>query len=414
MYLILLAGVLLAAPVPHTAPSGDLNGDGMVDVLDLQCEVLLFHAVEGAGKPGADLCADDAWCVANQGPDHVCRVGFDGFKLCLPGCLHEEVTLGESPLVQCTDPDSETDECLGLSQKLNADMNCDGVMGNEDFTFLVAVVSLKDNWPGGPDADTDGRLNGCDDDSDGDTLGDEQEGEVDSDQDGTPDYLDLDSDADGVPDEEDCQPTDPQVGAAAPEVCDKLDNDCNGQVDDGFGELLCGQGICTHPVSLCLDGQPEVCNPFLGAQAEVCDNKDNDCDGFKDEEGALGCTWYHADADSDGWGDDLDKKCLCAADSVYKVLTGGDCYDDNWLAKPYQQGWYKTHRGDGSFDYNCDGSQTPFWPDVSGCSYSCPMVSIGWLYFIPPCGSKAALCTNCTEFMGICQYYTSAITMECH
>ena len=76
------------------------------------------------------------------------------------------------------------------------------------------------------------------------------------------------------------------------EVCDGLDNDCDGDVDDGLGSVQCGVGPCDHNEPACTDGQPTVCNPFEGAQAEVCDNVDNDCDGEEDEGAA--CETCHA------------------------------------------------------------------------------------------------------------------------
>ena len=79
-----------------------------------------------------------------------------------------------------------------------------------------------------------------------------------------------------------CTPT-------GPEVCDGIDNDCNGQIDDGLGSTTCGLGVCQHTVQNCVAGVPQTCDPFAGASAEVCDNLDNDCDGTVDDLGSTTC-----------------------------------------------------------------------------------------------------------------------------
>ncbi|MBI5502876.1 MAG: putative metal-binding motif-containing protein [Deltaproteobacteria bacterium] len=45
---------------------------------------------------------------------------------------------------------------------------------------------------------------------------------------------------------------------AAPEVCDRLDNDCDGVTDD-LGETTCGDGACEVTVPNCVDGVPQTC-----------------------------------------------------------------------------------------------------------------------------------------------------------
>ena len=74
----------------------------------------------------------------------------------------------------------------------------------------------------------------------------------------------------------------PMQGASL-EVCDSLDNDCNGVVDDGLGTSTCGLGVCLHTVPNCLSGSPNPCDPMQGSSAEVCNNLDDDCDGFVDD-----------------------------------------------------------------------------------------------------------------------------------
>ena len=93
----------------------------------------------------------------------------------------------------------------------------------------------------------------------------------------------------------------PGCHSSAPEVCDEIDNDCNGIVDDGDEDVLFpwypdddedGHGDAENPVYACsrrrTTGSPSDCDDtdpttHLGI-AEICDGANNDCDGTIDED----------------------------------------------------------------------------------------------------------------------------------
>ncbi len=71
------------------------------------------------------------------------------------------------------------------------------------------------------------------------------------------------------------------------EVCNGIDDDCDGVVDDGNpgGGASCttGQlGVCGNGIKNCVNGVVE-CTPNQAASTEVCNGKDDDCDGSVDE-----------------------------------------------------------------------------------------------------------------------------------
>ncbi len=117
------------------------------------------------------------------------------------------------------------------------------------------------------------------------------------------------------------------VEAAGP-GCPDLDN-------DGYTDWTCGGLDCD-------DSDPTV---YPGA-TEVCDGKDNNCDGYVDEGVS---TAYYLDDDGDGYGVDGSDILSCEPVSGYSAL-GGDCDDNDPNIHP---GAAEVLDG---VDNNCDGT----------------------------------------------------------
>ena len=155
----------------------------------------------------------------------------------------------------------------------------------------------------------------------------------------------LDADGDGWPDSDDCNAADSTVSPGAAEVCDGVDNNCDGEVDEGVRTTLYadtdgdGFGHPDTPTEGCegtpgFSTSPTDCDDadaaiYPGA-TEVCDEVDNDCDGETDEE--VSTDWY-ADSDSDGFGDPDTRTRACDAPDGY-IADNSDCNDDAEEAHP--------------------------------------------------------------------------------
>jgi len=257
----------------------------------------------------------------------------------------------------------------------------------------------------------DETCNGVDDDCDGETDEDDAVN-------ATTFYTDADGDGFGLPDEStvacdmpsgtsarpgDCDDDDDAIHPDAVEVCDGVDNDCDGIIDaddavdagtwyldddgDGYGRSDASTISCTAPPGFseldgdCDDIAPEV---YPGA-TEYCDGVDNDCDDSVDEAGAVDeLTWY-LDNDGDGWGNAASVTFACTQPSGY-AADSGDCNDADATIHPgadeYCDGvdndcdgtadepdavdaptWYLDSDGDG---YGDDGSATTFCTVTAG------------------------------------------------
>ncbi len=347
----------------------DEDGDGWGDADDSQC----LCAPQGkytAIKPGD---CDDAAASTHPFALEQCGGGVDD------------------------DCDGETDEAGGLGCVLHfRDQDGDGFGVLQDFQCLCAPSGVYATTQPGDCDDGDGAIhpgggevcNGVDDDCDGSV---DEPGAS-----GCTDYLrDSDRDGFGVAGETEClcagvAPFDATVGGdcndsdagAFPgglEVCDGIDNDCNGAADDpgtsgchtfyrdddgdtwgvaGDAQCLCapkGAYVATSAGD-CDDGDAGA-NP---AALEVCNGLDDDCDGSTDEAGSIGCAYYMKDGDGDGYGVLGDVQCLCEPGGAYTATVPGDCDDGSAQAHP---GGVEACGGG---DDDCDGVVDE--PDALGCT----------------------------------------------
>ncbi len=161
-----------------------------------------------------------------------------------------------------------------------------------------------------------------------------------------------DADGDGHSSASDCDDTDPAVHPEADELCNEIDDDCDGAVDeaavdatewypdtdeDGYGWDGVVRTDCEQPpgyaaVAGDCDNTDDTIHPDA---VEVCDGADNDCDErIDDDDGDLvvDVAWY-ADADGDGRGDPDTTVASCAPPTGF-VADDTDCDDTDGAISP--------------------------------------------------------------------------------
>ncbi|MCK6521177.1 hypothetical protein L6R49_07020 [Myxococcota bacterium] len=279
------------------------------------------------------------------------------------GCDKDEPVIdddgdGYTTLLDCDDGNFDVNPGATELVGDGIDNNCDG--------FIDAIDGDGDGWLGvGP-----GELD-CDDTNADiypeapelcDGLDNDCDGTVDEDVELPTYYADADLDGFGdaatsvetctppegyISDSSDCDDTNPAVRPSASELCDELDNDCNGEIDDGaldaspyyrdndadsFGDENERIDTCAPPpgyADVAEDCDDDRADVFPGA-LELCNNDvDDDCDGvldgcFQD----LSTAWMRLDGPT-SYG---------SAGMTWSVAgdADGDGLQDLWVAAPYE------------------------------------------------------------------------------
>ncbi len=162
----------------------------------------------------------------------------------------------------------------------------------------------------------------------------------------------------------DCDDSNPLINPNATEVCDGIDNDCDGVTDDGlvfamyyvdadgdgFGDEATGVESCSQPQNTITTGGDcdDTNDQIYPGATEVCDGVDNDCDGSFDE--GLTFITYYTDADNDGFGTGSTGLSFCEIPGPGFSTNNQDCDDTNGQINPNA-----TDILDNGIDENCDG-----------------------------------------------------------
>lgn len=87
-----------------------------------------------------------------------------------------------------------------------------------------------------------------------------------------------------VPNDGDCDDMDPNVHPGVAELCDGVDQNCNGLADDEGLPCEMGVGRCkARGAAVCTGGEHSVCEAETALpEAETCNGIDDDCDGTED------------------------------------------------------------------------------------------------------------------------------------
>ncbi len=375
----------------------DADGYGNADESEWACD-------QPDGWVTNDLDCDDTSALYNPSAiesdcedptDYNCdgSVGYadadgDGFAACTE-CDDDDASVNPDASETCNDIDDDCDGLLDADDPdlsdgttYHGDSDGDGYGGQQYEAVGCApppgYVENTDDCDDLEAATFPGAAEICDtEDNDCDGTVDEGVGftwYADTDGDGYGDASSVATDCDMPPgysaNGDDCNDNVASTNPAAFEVCDGVDNDCDGTIDgsnainatawyadsdgDGYGDASSTTTACSAPSGHVADDTD--CNDaeagIYPSADEYCDSIDNDCDGATDEESAVDASTWYADVDGDGYGAAASSQVACNQPSAH-VSDNTDC-DDSVTGGSVHPGasetWY-----DG-VDSDCDGA----------------------------------------------------------
>ncbi len=352
------------------------EGTETCDGLDNNCDGTADNVsdADGDGYSNCEDCDDDNAAI-HPGATETCSGQDDDCD----GLVDDE-----DPSLSGSDTwwlDSDSDGYGGSSYSVDA---CDAPSG---------FVASADDCDDGDSGVNPGASETCDDaDQDCDKAIDEDAKDAsawyeDSDGDGYGNADSSETACDGgsghVADDTDCDDDSAEVNPGAEEVCNKVDDDCDGLVDDddkdvadpstwyddldgdGYGDpdastVTCagsGDGVADN--TDCDDTDAGI-HPDA---TETCSGNDDDCDGLVDDDdpSVTGTTTWYIDYDSDEYGSSAYTLEACSAEDGW-VTNDDDCDDTDASLNP-ETPWYDDLDGDG---YGDPDAVTETCPQPSG------------------------------------------------